>query len=81
MAFIRQVNDDEAEGTLARVYDAARGRAGRVAGIIKMMSLDPPSVQASMQFYMSMMKRSNALPGATREMLAAVVSNINDCYY
>lgn len=81
MAFIRQVNDDEAEGTLARVYDAARGRVGNVAGIIKVMSLDPPSVQASMQFYMSMMKRPNALPGATREMLAAVVSNINDCYY
>ncbi len=81
MAFIRQVNDNEAEGALGRVYDAARGRAGGVAGIIKVMSLDPHSVQASMQFYMSLMKRPNALPGATREMLAAVVSNINDCYY
>ena len=81
MAFIRQVNDDEAEGALGRVYDAARGRAGKVAGIIKVMGLDPPLVQASMQFYMSLMKRPNALSGATREMLAAVVSNINDCYY
>lgn len=81
MAFIRQVGDDEAEGTLRRVYDAARGREGRVAGIIKVMSLDPPSAQASMQFYMSLMKRPNALPGATRELLAAVVSNVNDCYY
>ena len=81
MAFIRHVNEDEAEGTLGRVYDAARGRAGRVAGIIRVMSLDPSSAQASMQFYMSLMKRPNALPGATREMLAAVVSNINDCYY
>lgn len=81
MAFIKQVSDDEATGVLQRVYDAARQRNGAVANIIRVMSLDGRSVQGSMQFYMSLMKTDNALSGARREMLAAVVSNINECYY
>ena len=81
MAFIKQVGETEATGVLQRCYEAARGRADGVANIIQVMSRDGRSVQGSMQFYMTLMKRPNALPGATREMLAAVVSNINDCYY
>ena len=52
-----------------------------MANIIRVMSLDGRSTQASMQFYVSLMKSSNALDPARREMLAAVVSNINECYY
>ncbi len=81
MAFIKQVGDDEATGILRRVYDAARGRAGGVANIIRVMSRDGRSVQGSMQFYTSLMKTDNALSASRREMLAAVVSNINECYY
>lgn len=81
MAFIEQIDDDAADGVLARVYDAARKRAGGVANIIRVMSQDGPSTQASMGFYVSIMKRDNALDAARREMLATVVSNVNDCYY
>ncbi|MHC4948081.1 MAG: carboxymuconolactone decarboxylase family protein [Planctomycetota bacterium] len=81
MAFIRQIDPNEAEGPLKRVYDAAAGRSGGVANIIKVMGLDARSVQASMGFYVSIMKADNALDAARREMLATVVSNINDCYY
>ncbi|TDJ56381.1 MAG: hypothetical protein E2O40_04560 [Planctomycetota bacterium] len=81
MAFIKQVSDDEATGVLQRVYEAARGRSGGVANIIRVMSRDGRSVQGSMQFYTSLMKTDNALSASRREMLAAVVSNINECYY
>ena len=81
MAFIKQVSDDEATGVLQRVYEAARGRSGGVANIIRVMSRDGRSVQGSMQFYTSLMKTDNALSVSRREMLAAVVSNINECYY
>ena len=81
MAYIKQVNQDEAEGVLKRVYDAAAGREGDVANIIKVMSRDGRSVGASMQLYVSLMKSSNGLEPDRREMLAAVVSNINECYY
>ncbi len=81
MAYIKQVNEDEAEGVLKRVYDAAAGREGDVANIIKVMSRDGRSVGASMQLYVSLMKSPNGLEPARREMLAAVVSNLNECYY
>ncbi len=81
MAFIRQIAEQDATGPLKRVYDAATGREGTVAGIVKVMGLDPASLQGSMQFYISLMKRPNALKASQREMLAAVVSNVNDCYY
>ena len=81
MAFIRQIGEDEATGAIKTIYDTGRSRSGGVANIIKVMSLDAPSTQGSMQFYVSLMKSPNALDAARREMLAAVVSNVNACYY
>ena len=81
MAYIRQVAEEEAQGALARVYEAARGRAERVANIIRLMSLDPVSLEGSMQFYLKLMKTENALSSARKELLATVVSCANDCYY
>ncbi|MFK7959284.1 MAG: hypothetical protein AB8G96_02060 [Phycisphaerales bacterium] len=82
MAHIEQVGDADATGRLARIYAAARDRAdGVVAGIIRVMSRDVASLEGSMAFYLSVMKTPNALPPAQRELLAAVVSNVNDCYY
>ncbi len=81
MSYIRQVAEQEATGEIKRVYDGGIRRVGHVANIIKIMSLDAKVVNASMQFYVSMMKSQNALDAASREMLATVVSNVNDCYY
>jgi len=81
MAFVSLVGEADATGVLQRVYAAAQSRAGTVANIIKVMSLDGRSVQASMQFYVSLMKSPNGLDAARREMLATVVSNVNECYY
>lgn len=81
MAYIRQVPDEEASGELARVYEGGRSRAGSVANIIRVMSLDPRSLKGSMGFYVSLMKVGNALSAPRREMLAAVTSNVNDCFY
>ena len=81
MAYIQQVEESEAQDQLAGVYDAARRRTGGIANIIRVMSRDSNSLASSMQFYLSMMKSDNALDAARREMLAVVVSNVNDCYY
>ena len=45
------------------------------------MSQDAATLHASMEFYISLMKMPNALSNARKEMLATVVSNVNDCYY
>ena len=81
VAYIRQIPDNEATGPLKRIYDAGSARSGSVANIIKVQSLDARTCQASMGFYMNLMKSDNALSPARREMLASVVSGINGCYY
>lgn len=81
MAYIKQIDEDQAQGTLRRIYDDAIARAGKIANIIRVMSLDGPTNQLSIQFYVSLMKSKNALNAADREMLAAVVSNANGCFY
>ena len=81
MAYIRLIEEAEATGELKTLYDQGRARAGGVANILKVMSQDAHSMKASMGFYLGVMKRPNALSAARREMLATVVSNVNDCYY
>ena len=81
MPFIQQIEPENATGRLKRIYDAALKRAGYIAGIIKVMSQDPGSCEGSMGFYGSLMQADNDLPAAQREMLATVVSNVNDCFY
>jgi uncharacterized peroxidase-related enzyme len=81
MAFIEQISEEQATGEIAQIYATAQKRAGGVANILKVMSLDPATLRTSMQFYLSLMKSKNALSNARKEMLATVVSNVNDCYY
>jgi alkylhydroperoxidase family enzyme len=81
VAYIEEISEEAAEGALANIYHRARSRAGGVANILKVMSRDAAVLQGSMMFYLNLMKSPNALSAGRREMLAAVVSNINDCYY
>ncbi len=81
MAYIEQVSIENAAGKTARLYQSAVERAGDVANIIRVMSQDNASANASMNLYVSIMKTDNHLSGAQREMLATVVSNANDCFY
>ena len=81
MAWIKLVADGEATGRLKELYDAAIARAGRVFGIVRTMSPNPPVLEKSMAFYVQVMKGPSGLSRKEREMLATVTSSINDCYY
>ena len=81
MSFIRQIEESAATGLLRKIYDSARQRAGGIANIIRIMSLDAAICQASMGFYLAAVRSNQGLDRATRELLATVVSNVNDCYY
>ncbi len=81
MPWIAQIDEEGASGRIAKLYETSRQRAGHVANIIKVMSRDARTTEQSMAFYVTLMKSPNALDAARREMLAAVVSNVNDCYY
>lgn len=81
MSWIQQISEEEASGPIANLYTSCRQRAGYIANIIRVMSRDARTAEQSMAFYVSLMKTPNALSAARRELLAAVVSNVNDCYY
>lgn len=81
MAYIRQIRDDEATGLLRRIYDAAIARAGKVFGILRIQSLNPPVLDACMGMYRAVMFGPSPLTRVQREMLATVTSTANDCFY
>ncbi|MHC4380159.1 MAG: peroxidase [Planctomycetota bacterium] len=81
MAWIRQIQDEDAEGLLHKIFTDAVRRAGRVFGIVRLTSLNPGMTRAHMGVYRSVMKADSCLPPRLREALAVVVSKANDCHY
>lgn len=81
MAWIETFSDEDARGPLAKAYAAARSRAGRVYGIVRVMGQSPRVLDASMALYGAIMFAPRGLSRHQREMLAVVVSRANDCHY
>ena len=81
MTWIRTVPQDAATGDLAPLYAAAVKRAGKVFGIVRLMSPNPKVLEASMNLYLAVMFGPSPLSRAQREMLAVVVSAKNGCHY
>ena len=81
MPWIRVIGLEEAGGFLKSQYEAAIQRAGRIWGIVSLMSQNPRAMKSSMDFYGAIMFGSSPLTRAQREMLAVVVSRANACRY
>jgi len=81
MPWIKVIEPEDATGELKEEYDAAVQRAGRVFNILKVQSLNPAALRASMQMYRVAMFGPSDLSRAEREMLATVVSWANHCFY
>lgn len=81
MSFIKTISPTEAIGALKREYDAAIGRAGRIWNIVRIMSLNPDTLRASMRMYSVTMHGDCGLTRAQRELLAVIVSQANQCHY
>jgi uncharacterized peroxidase-related enzyme len=81
MPWIKVIEPEDAAGELKQEYDAAVERAGKVFNILKVQSLNPGALRASMQLYRATMFGPSGLSRADREMLATVVSWANHCFY
>ncbi len=81
MAWIKMIEPEEAAGELKAEYDAGVRRAGKVFNILKVQSLNPGALHASMQMYLATMHGPSGLTRAERELLATVVSWANHCFY
>lgn len=81
MAFIDIIEPEEATGNLKDIYDELEKKRGKLARIHKIQSLNPETITAHMDLYMSIMFSKSPLSRAQREMMAVVVSAANKCEY
>jgi len=81
MPWIKVIEPEDATDDLKQEYDDAFQRAGKVFNILKVQSLNPGALRASMQMYRATMFGPSGLSRAEREMLATVTSWANHCFY
>ena len=81
MAYIDTIDIDDAEGIVKEEYRKGIKRSGKVYNILKIMSRSPLALKESMRLYLAIMFGESDLSHSQREMLATVVSQINNCHY
>jgi uncharacterized peroxidase-related enzyme len=81
MAWIKVIDESEADGKLQELYAKMVEPWGGVDNILKIHSLNPASLQAHFDLYKAVMRGSKHLSKVKREMIAVVVSSINHCHY
>ena len=81
MAWIKMIREDEAKGQLKKTYDLLTEPWGGVDNILKIHSLNPRSLRSHFDLYKTVMRGRSELSVIQREMIAVVVSTINQCHY
>ncbi len=81
MAWIQTISEEEATGKVKEQFEEAKRRAGWVWNVIKVSSIKPELMWASMAVYLATVQRPSGLSRDQKEMIATVVSNMNECHY
>lgn len=81
MAYIPYIPEEDADAELQRLYDRYRAPWGGVDNILRIHSLNPRSMETHYELYRHLMFGPSPLSRAQREMIAVVVSVLNDCFY
>ena len=81
MAWIRVINERDAKGRLGELYEKYEEPEGGVDNILKIHSLNVPSLRAHFELYATLMRGRSDLSRAQREMIAVVASAANRCHY
>ncbi|GAC1596186.1 MAG: peroxidase-related enzyme [Chitinophagaceae bacterium] len=81
MANIKVIPYEEATGELKDIYEDLIEKRGKLAAVHTIQSLNPDSIIAHMELYMTIMFSHSPLTRAQREMMAVVVSSANGCKY
>ncbi len=82
MAWIKVISESEAKGKLKEWYEKLVEPWGGVDNIMKIHSLNVPSLKAHYELYKTVMhRRTSEVSKSQREMIGVVVSTINQCHY
>jgi alkylhydroperoxidase family enzyme len=81
MAWIKMVDHDDADDYLLSLYKKVGTPDGDVDHILKIHSLQPRSLEDHYKLYKNLMRGRSGLSRIQREMIAVVVSAVNNCHY
>ncbi|MFV1971338.1 MAG: peroxidase [Acidimicrobiia bacterium] len=82
MAWIDTKREDEWDGRLGELYvEIVDRQSGRVDNIMQIHSLDPSGLEGHLGVYTAAMSGTKTLRKVERELIALVVSDINECHY
>ncbi|MGI9586246.1 MAG: carboxymuconolactone decarboxylase family protein [Acidimicrobiia bacterium] len=82
MAWIETIREDEWSDGLGDLYTSVADRqTGRVDNIMQVHSLNPRALKAHQALYESAMAGTKSLRKVERELIALVVSTLNECHY
>jgi alkylhydroperoxidase family enzyme len=82
MAWIRMIDEEAAQHPLRELYDQMIDPdTGRVDEILRIHSLHPAGLLSHFTLYRTVMASTSGLRKAEREMIALVVSCLNNCHY
>ncbi len=82
MAWIRIIDEEAAGSELKELYDQMIDpETGRVDEILRIHSLHSSGLAGHFALYQAVMSSTPGLRKAEREMIALVVSRLNNCHY
>ena len=81
MAWIDTINERDANGPLKDQYAKLKDSRSGVDNILKIHSLNPESLDAHVRLYKTIMYGKSPISRVDREMIAVLVSSINQCHY
>jgi uncharacterized peroxidase-related enzyme len=81
MPRIKIVAPEEASGRLKTIYNELQSSYGMVPNVVQAFSIAPEILETQLKLYGAVMSKKSALSPQVKEMIAAVVSNINACQY
>jgi alkylhydroperoxidase family enzyme len=82
VSWIETIAPDAAGDELATLYaKMVDPDTGELDNVLRVHSLHPAGLAAHWELYRAVMRPSRTLRKAEREMIALVVSRINECHY
>ena len=81
MSFIDIIQEHDAQGPLADLYNRYGNTDGTVDNVLKVHSLNPESLEAHCALYVQSCHRPSPVTRAEREIIGVAVSRANRCTY
>ncbi len=81
MSWIKTLEYSESTAPLRELYGALTEGGRRLDNILKIHTLHPAGMQAHLTLYRTVMTATPGLPKVDRELIALVVSHVNQCHY